>query len=209
MAAAKILHGFKRSSNQDKKPSPSNKTHANPLIGNESSTSSRDSSDDEGKNASTHSNNPLSSKGNESISSNSSDDEDKNAVDGELDIMSDDLSFEDDDEDEKSIQEDPQDKYLPSTDHYRRVILQSITKVSSTNIYNGKIDDTFIPQEFQLPSQLQQSSNKKLNLNTINNCIMIIRKRSVDRKKKSSHNVERGYRFPLKHVIETRDRCMV
>ena len=57
-------------------------------------------------------------------SGHSSDDNVITTIDANTLLNNDDLIFEDD-EDTNSIQEDPQDKYLPATDHYRRVILHS------------------------------------------------------------------------------------
>ena len=139
------------------------------------------------------------------VLSDSSDDELGNKKGPEPIIYDDDLIF-DDDEDAKSEAEEPNEQYLPSTDHYRRIFLNASTKIPTNNLFDGLINNQFIPEKFQIPKQWQKTFKSSDNLSGIISCIMLIRKRVVDRKKKSSSKVDIGYRFPLKQVLGPDDR---
>ena len=141
----------------------------------------------------------------EENSTNSSDDEIVNSNSLQPIIYDDDLIF-DKDEDAKSIEETPNEQYHPSTDHYRRIFLNSSTKIPTNNLFDGLINNQFIPEEFKMPKQWEKTYKKSYNFSGIVNSIMLIRKRNVDRKKKASNKVDIGYRFPFKQVLDSDDR---
>ena len=148
---------------------------------------------------------PSNTKNTLELSPNSSDDEETRNASPEPIIYDDDLIF-DKDEDAPSESEDHNDHYLPSTDHYRRIIMNTSTKIPTSNLYTGLFNNQFIPEEFVIPKQWEKSFKSTDNLSGIVNCIMLIRKRAVDRKRKTTSKVDIGFRFPFKQVITPEDR---